>query len=173
MNTIHQTRLFVEWLEGLDAVKGYRKSRRHLENAQEGGITMKKDDFAFTKEDLEITRFNILDRLKTDADMALYLEACLLEGGPDAFFNGLGDVIRAKGITRIAKDTGLSREGLYKTFEPGRQPQFDTIWKIVRALGLTVSVGCGQTVPEPVQENKAPAVKKRRKREPKVEVVTV
>lgn len=102
----------------------------------------KKEKYTFTKEELETTTFNVQDCLKTDEDMALYLEASLEEGGPEQFYTALGDVIRAKGITRIAKETGLSRESLYKTFEPGRQPQFDTIWKITKALGLTVSVGC-------------------------------
>jgi probable addiction module antidote protein len=97
---------------------------------------------SFTKEELEIIPFNVLDHLKTDEDMALYLEASLEEGGPELFFTALGDVIKAKGIAQIAKETGLSREGLYKTFEPGRQPQFDTVWKITRALGLAVSIGC-------------------------------
>ena len=121
---------------------------------------MTKEKFAFTKDDLRTTRFDVLEHLKTEEDMAGYLEACLEEGGPELFFVGLGDVIKAKGITQIAKETGLSREGLYKTFEPGRQPQFDTIWKITRALGLNVSIGCGQTTSPKVTQSR-----RRRKRE--------
>ncbi len=106
---------------------------------------MNRQKHAFTKDELKTTRFDVQDHLKTEEDMAGYLEACLEEGGPELFFIGLGDVIKAKGIAHIAKETGLSREGLYKTFTPGRQPQFDTIWKITRALGLTVMIGRGQT----------------------------
>ncbi len=121
---------------------------------------MTKEKFTFTKDDLRTTRFDVLEHLKTEEDMAGYLEACLEEGGPELFFVGLGDVIKAKGITQIAKETGLSREGLYKTFEPGRQPQFDTIWKITRALGLNVSIGCGQPTSPKVTQSR-----RRRKRE--------
>ena len=120
---------------------------------------MEKRKFVFTKNDLKVTQFNVLDHLKTGGDMADYLAACLAEGGPDLFFIGLGDVIKARGIAHIANETGLSREGLYKTFEPGRQPQFDTIWKIAQALGLTVSIGCE----EPTGRGAIP-VKKRGKR---------
>lgn len=125
---------------------------------------MSRKKHAFTKEELKVSRFDVLDHLKTDEDMAGYLEACLEEGGPELFFIGLGDVIKAKGIAQIAKETGLSREGLYKTFTPGRQPQFDTIWKITKALGLTVTIGCGQTDIEQPAE-KATPLKRRRKRE--------
>lgn len=118
----------------------------------------------FTKEELGIVRFDVMDHLKTDEDMAAYLEACLEEGGPELFFIGLGDVIKAKGIAQIAKKTGLSREGMYKTFTPGRQPQFDTIWKITKALGLTVTIGCGQNAEEQPAWKETPP-KRRRKRD--------
>ena len=122
---------------------------------------MKTEKYVPTEEDLKITRFNVLDHLKTDEDMAGYLEACLAEGGPELFFIGLGDVIKAKGITQIAKDTGLSREGLYKTFEPGRQPQFDTVWKITKALGIPL----GFPAAAPSGEKKVAPPKRSRKRE--------
>lgn len=125
---------------------------------------MSRKKHTFTKEELKVSRFDVLDHLKTDEDMADYLEACLEEGGPELFFIGLGDVIKAKGIAQIAKETGLSREGLYKTFVPGRQPQFDTIWKITKALGLTMAIGCGQTGSE-LPAGKATPAKRHRKRE--------
>lgn len=118
-----------------------------------------------TKEEVKISRFDVLDHLKTDEDMAGYLEACLEEGGPELFFIGLGDVIKAKGIAQIAKETGLSREGLYKTFIPGRRPQFDTIWKITKALGLTVTIGYEPTTVKRPAKKAAPP-KRSRKRQP-------
>lgn len=124
---------------------------------------MKKQKYTFTKQDLEITRFDVVEHLKTDEDMAGYLEACLEEGGPELFLLGLGDVIKAKGIAQLAKDTGLSREGLYKTFAPGRHPQFDTVWKITQALGLTVSIG--STPPQQKPKEKK-ATRTRRPRQP-------
>lgn len=125
-------------------------------------MSRKKD--AFTKAELKVSRFDVMDHLKTDEDMAGYLEACLEEGGPELFFIGLGDVIKAKGIAQIAKETGLSREGLYKTFTPGRQPQFDTIWKITKALGLTVTIGCGRAAANH-STKKTAASKRHRKNE--------
>ncbi len=64
---------------------------------------MTKERFAFAKDDLRITRFDVFEHLKTEEDMAGYLEACLEEGGPELFSVGLGDVIKAKSIMRIAE----------------------------------------------------------------------
>jgi len=70
--------------------------------------------------------------------MAAYLEACLEEAGHDSAFiaQALGNLARAKGMTQVARDAGLSRESLYKALSGERSPGFDTILKVVRALGL-------------------------------------
>lgn len=70
--------------------------------------------------------------------MAAYLEACLEEADGDAAFiaKALGDIARAKGMSQVARDTGLSRESLYKALSGERSPGFDTILKVIRALGL-------------------------------------
>lgn len=70
--------------------------------------------------------------------MAAYLEACLEEADGDAAFvaKALGDIARARGMTQVARDTGLSRESLYKALSGERTPSFDTIPKVVEALGL-------------------------------------
>ena len=70
--------------------------------------------------------------------MAAYLEACLEEAGGDAAFfaKALGDIARAKGMARVARDAGLSRESLYKALSGERNPGFDTILKVIQALGL-------------------------------------
>ena len=70
--------------------------------------------------------------------MAAYLEACLEEADGDAAFvaKALGDIARAKGMTQVARDAGLSRESLYKALSGERTPGFDTILKVVGALGI-------------------------------------
>ena len=70
--------------------------------------------------------------------MAAYLEACFEEAGGDAAFiaKAIGDIARAKGMSQVARDAGLSRESLYKALSGDRSPGFDTILKVVEALGL-------------------------------------
>jgi probable addiction module antidote protein len=74
--------------------------------------------------------------LETEADMAMYLEAALQEGDPALITAALGDIARAKGMTQIARDTGLGRESLYKALSPEGNPEFATILKVVNALGI-------------------------------------
>ena len=83
-------------------------------------------------------RFDPADYLKTDEDMVGYLEACMEEAGDDASFiaDALGTIARARGMTQLARDTGLTREGLYKALGQDSNPSFDTILKVMRALGL-------------------------------------
>jgi len=72
--------------------------------------------------------------------MAAYLEACLAEANGDAAFvaKALGDIARAKGMAQVARDAGLSRESLYKALSGDRSPDFETILKVIQALGLTL-----------------------------------
>lgn len=76
------------------------------------------------------------EHLETEADMALYLEAALEEGDPALIAAALGDIARAKGMTQLARDTGLGRESLYKALSASGNPEFATIMKVVTALGL-------------------------------------
>jgi probable addiction module antidote protein len=84
------------------------------------------------------TPYDVAEHLRTPEEMAAYLGACLEESGGDAAFiaKALGDIARAKGMTQVARDTGLSRESLYKALSGDRSPSFDTVLKVVRALGL-------------------------------------
>jgi probable addiction module antidote protein len=84
------------------------------------------------------TKYDIAEHLRTPEDMAAYLEACLEEANGDAAFiaKALGDIARAKGMTQVARDAGLSRESLYKALSGERSPGFDTILKVLQALGL-------------------------------------
>jgi probable addiction module antidote protein len=76
------------------------------------------------------------EHLETEEDMAAYLEAALQEGDSALVAAALGDIARAKGITQIARETGLGRESLYKALSPEGNPEFATVLKVVRALGL-------------------------------------
>ena len=84
------------------------------------------------------TRYDVAEHLRTPEEMAAYLEACLEEADGDAAFiaKALGDIARAKGMAQVARDAGLSRESLYKALSGERSPDFDTILKVVGALGL-------------------------------------
>jgi len=84
------------------------------------------------------TPFDIAEHLRTPEEMAAYLEACLEEAPEDAAFiaRALGTIARAKGMTQIAQDTGLSRESLYKALSGDRNPSFETVLKVIQALGL-------------------------------------
>ena len=82
------------------------------------------------------TPWDPADHLKTDEDMAAYLEAALEESDPALVAAALGDIARAKGMTQVARDAGLGRESLYKALSPAGNPEFATILKVVSALGL-------------------------------------
>jgi len=78
--------------------------------------------------------------LKTDEDIAEYLEAVFEDGDPALVAAALGDVARAKGMTQIAQAAGLGRESLYKALSPEGNPEFATVLKVIRALGLKLKV---------------------------------
>jgi probable addiction module antidote protein len=84
------------------------------------------------------TRYDVAEHLRTPEEMAAYLEASLEEAQGDAAFiaKALGDIARAKGMSRVAEDAGLSRESLYKALSGERNPDFTTILKVIGALGL-------------------------------------
>lgn len=81
-------------------------------------------------------QWDAADHLETDKDMAAYLEAALEDGDPALVSAALGDIARAKGMTDIARQTGLGRESLYKALSPDGNPEFSTVLKVVKALGL-------------------------------------
>ena len=94
---------------------------------------------------LKLRKWDSAEHLKTDEDMAAYLEACLQAAGDDAAFiaKALGNIARAKGMTQLSKDTGLGRESLYKALSGEGNPSFATILKVTHALGLKFHVQCG------------------------------
>ena len=85
--------------------------------------------------------YDVAETLRTPDEMAAYLEACIEEADGDAAFiaKALGDFARAQGMTKISRQTGLSRESLYKALSGDRSPSFDTVLKVIAALGLKLS----------------------------------
>lgn len=80
------------------------------------------------------------DYLETPADVAAYLEAVFEDGDPAFISYALGAAARSKGMTAIARSAGLGRQSLYKALSPSGRPEFTTVLKVVRALGLTLTV---------------------------------
>jgi len=87
-----------------------------------------------------IAPFDIADYLDTPEIMAEFLAACLEDENPEVFIAALSTVARAKGMTEVAKKSGLGRESLYKALSPGAHPRHETIRKIVEALDLKLTV---------------------------------
>lgn len=87
--------------------------------------------------------YDVAERLRTPEEMALYLDACIEESGGDAAFiaKALGDIARAQGMTRVAEAAGLSRESLYKSLSGERVPDFSTVLKVMKSLGLKLHTG--------------------------------
>jgi probable addiction module antidote protein len=81
-------------------------------------------------------KWDAAEHLKSDADMIAYLEAALEDGDPALIAAALGDIARAKGMSGVARDTGLGRESLYKALSSEGNPGLATVLKVVKALGL-------------------------------------
>lgn len=89
----------------------------------------------------EFSRWDAADYLKSEDDMVAYLEACLEEApdDPALLAAALGDIARARGMMQLAKDTGMTREGLYKALSKDGNPSLATILKVIKALGLKLT----------------------------------
>ena len=94
----------------------------------------------------KFSRWDPADDLTTEEDIALYFQACVDEDPGDGSLvrAALGDIARARGMSQLARDTGLAREGLYRALSPEGNPEFATVMKVIKALGLKLGV---QTVP--------------------------
>lgn len=90
-------------------------------------------------------QWDVVEHLETEEDMAAYLEAVLEEGDPALVAAALGDIARAKGMAQIAHETGLGRESLYKALSSEGNPEFATVLKVVRALGLRLHATTAKT----------------------------
>ncbi|MEO8758284.1 MAG: addiction module antidote protein [Devosia sp.] len=89
---------------------------------------------------LETTKYDTADYLKTSKDIAAYLEAAFEDGDPALIALALGNIARSEGMTEIAKATGLTRASLYKALSADGNPEFATVLKVIRALGLKLTI---------------------------------
>ena len=88
----------------------------------------------------DLPDFDMAEELKTEEDIAIYLTLALEENDPAELVHALKTVARARGITEVARASGVTREALYKALRPTSQPRFDTIMKVIHSLGLKISV---------------------------------
>lgn len=104
---------------------------------------------------IKTTRWDSSEHLRTEEDIQLYLEACIEEAGDDPAFivHALGIIARARNMSQLARDTGLTREGLYKALSPEGNPTFTTVVKVAKALGLQITL---QTQHNSPSEDKLP-----------------
>ncbi|EAQ6131929.1 putative addiction module antidote protein [Salmonella enterica] len=86
----------------------------------------------------KFAQWDSAEYLKTEEDMSEYLNACMEEAGDDPAFiaKALGTIARARGMSQVARDAGVSRESLYRALSGNGNPEFGTILKVVKALGL-------------------------------------
>ncbi|HWK72111.1 MAG TPA: addiction module antidote protein [Burkholderiaceae bacterium] len=84
--------------------------------------------------------FDASNYLKDEADVAAYLKVAMEDGDPALLAAALGDIAKARGMTQLARDTGLSRESLYKSLSGERAPSSDTLFKVIHAMGFKLTV---------------------------------
>lgn len=99
-----------------------------------------------TKNQLGLAPFDASDYLDNEETIAEYLAAALENPDPDAFLVAIRDVAKAQGMAAVAEKAGLGRESLYKTLKPGAQPRFDTIRRLLVALGVKLDVATDSSV---------------------------
>ncbi|EFI36114.1 addiction module antidote protein [Desulfonatronospira thiodismutans ASO3-1] len=90
----------------------------------------------------KLAKFDAAEYLDSEEVIAEYLNAALEDEDPSVFLTAVGDVAKARGMTDLAKDAGLGRESLYKALKSGAKPRYDTVLRVIRALGVDL-----QTVP--------------------------
>ncbi|MDD5037161.1 MAG: putative addiction module antidote protein [Methylococcaceae bacterium] len=95
--------------------------------------------------EIKLKKWDVVEHLKTNEDMALYLDACLAEDDPALITAALGDIARAWGMSKVAQDAGLSRENLDRALSGEGNPDFSTVIKVVKALGLQLHAGAAHS----------------------------
>lgn len=122
---------------------------------------------------LKTTTWDSADYLKTDEEIAAYLDACIEEAPDDAAFiaHALGVVARARNMSQLARDTGLTREGLYKALSEEGNPSFSTVLKVVSALGYRLSFVSDAKPAKSVKPPKTAERKRLSKKKPLPKVV--
>jgi probable addiction module antidote protein len=103
---------------------------------------------------VKTTRWDVAEHLDGPEAVAAYLDAAMEDGDPSLIAAALGDIARARGMTQMAKETGITREALYRALSPEGRPEFTTVLKVVKAFGLRLS-------PVPT-ESRPTSIKRRR-----------
>lgn len=85
---------------------------------------------------IKVSNFDVAEYLNDEESIASYLSAIVEEGDPKLLLAAIGDIAKARGMSKIASDSGLGRESLYKALSPDAKPRFDTILKVLNSLGL-------------------------------------
>jgi probable addiction module antidote protein len=88
---------------------------------------------------VKFAKFDAADYLGDEVTIAEYISAALEDSNPEVFLAAVRDVARARGMTQLAKDAGLGRESLYKALTPSAKPRYDTMLKLLRAMGVKLS----------------------------------
>lgn len=89
---------------------------------------------------VKLSKWDAAEYLETEEDMAAYLNAALEDGDPSVVSSAIGTIARAKGMTQLSRETGITRDGLYKAFSETGNPSFATVTKVLKALGLKVEI---------------------------------
>lgn len=89
---------------------------------------------------LQLTEFDLADILDSEEAVSEYLTQVLADGDTDELLRAVGHIAKARGMAQIASQTGLGRESLYKALAPGAKPRFDTVLKVIHALGVDLQV---------------------------------
>jgi probable addiction module antidote protein len=89
---------------------------------------------------IKISRFDVSEHLDSEEMIAAYLNAAIAEGDPDLLTAAISDIAKARGIAKVAELAGLGRKSVYKTLSPGSKPRYETIVKLLHALGVRLAV---------------------------------
>lgn len=87
----------------------------------------------------ELPEFDLSEQLKSDEDIANYLTLVLKDGDSDELVRAIGHIARARGMSEIAREAGLGRESLYKALTPGAKPRFETVMRVLKAIGINLN----------------------------------
>lgn len=132
MYYVQRGEMLIVMLGGGDKSTQQADINRAIELAKylKDGIVTKKINIS------EIPEFDAAEYLNSEQDMAAYLTVILEENDPALLAAALGDIARSRGMTQVARDSGITREALYKALRPGSEPRFDTISRVCAALGV-------------------------------------
>jgi probable addiction module antidote protein len=134
---VEMTEVYRDWINGLRDIAGRARIQR-IRQELVGGAVMPKAKATKAVAKTKTVPYDVAEQLRTPEEMAAYLDAWLEEAPEDAagIARALGNIARARGMSQVARDAGLSRESLYKALSENGNPSFATVLKVARALGV-------------------------------------